>query len=299
VKLFWKKHSSNRNFKLNTFRNTKKHNIFSSWSPYDRGLLFHNFLINYYVNQNKTEFIKFKKNINNLNLGKPPHILLDNKYHISYDDCVSFEEISFLKKNIRKKKLNIIEIGPGYGRSVEYILKNFDVGKYFLLDYGSILILTKKYLKKVLSKSLYKKIIFCDFEIFNFKKNFFLDKHGLKNFDLFFNSNSFHEIEKKIIKKYLNFFSSICNKFFIKNAMAKYKIQDLVNHLSRKDVPSFNKNLGLCSEVINIFDSKKVNFQSKAYLKKYNPYKSKAKVFSKLSEVYPSCVLALFVKDSD
>ena len=115
---------------------------------------------------------------------------------------------------------------------------------------------------------------------------------------LFFNSNSFHEIEKNIIKKYLNFFSSICNKFFIKNAMAKYKIQDLVNHLSKKDVPSFNKNLGLCTEVINIFDSKKVNLQSKAYLKKYNPYKSKAKVFSKLSEIYPSCILALFVKDS-
>jgi hypothetical protein len=111
------------------------HNISSSWSPYDRGLLFHNFFINYYVNQNKTEFIKFKKNVNNLNLGKLPHILLDNKYHISYDDIVSFEEIFFLKKNIRTKTLNIIEIGPGYGRGVEYILKNFDVGKYFKKTY--------------------------------------------------------------------------------------------------------------------------------------------------------------------
>ena len=59
--LFWKKHSSARKFNLKTFRNTIAHNIFANWSPYERGLTFHNFLINYYVNENKSAFIKFKK----------------------------------------------------------------------------------------------------------------------------------------------------------------------------------------------------------------------------------------------
>ena len=299
MKLFWDKHSSGRKFNLNTFRNTKNHNIFANWSPYERGLTFHNFLINHYVNQNKLEFIKFKQKINNLNIGNPPHILFDEKFYISYDDCLSFEEISFLKKNFKtRKKTNIIEIGPGYGRTVECILKNFDVNQYFLVDYKNILTLTKKYLKKVLNKNLYEKIVFCDFENFNFKKNFFLKNYNIKNFDLFLNSDSFHEIEKDIIKKYLNFFSTICNKFFIKNAIAKYKVQDLVNHLSKKDVPSYNKNLGLRTEIINIFDSKKIKFQSLAYLKSYNPFKNKkkTKVFSMLSKIYPTCMLALFVK---
>ena len=104
MKLFWDKQSSDRKLNLNVFRNTKKHNIFASWSPYQRGLLFHNFLINYYVNQNKLLFLKFKKNLNNLNIGNPPHIFFNNKFYISYDDCASFEEIFFLKKHIKTKK---------------------------------------------------------------------------------------------------------------------------------------------------------------------------------------------------
>ena len=96
--LFWDKYSSGRNFNINNFRNSKKNNIFANWSPYQRGLVYYNFLINYYVNQNKLAFIKFKKNINNLNIGNPPHLFLNKKYHITYDDCLSFEEISFLKK---------------------------------------------------------------------------------------------------------------------------------------------------------------------------------------------------------
>ena len=107
MKLFWDNYSSDRKFNLDVFRNTKKNNIwFANWSPYQRGLTFYNFLINYYVNQNKLPFIKFKKNLNNLNIGNPPHIFFNEKFYISYDDCVSFEEIFFLKKYIKTKKKN-------------------------------------------------------------------------------------------------------------------------------------------------------------------------------------------------
>ena len=296
---FWKKHSSNRKFNLDTFRNTKAHNIFANWSPYQRGLTFHNFLINYYVNENKAAFIKFKKKINNLNIGNPPRVFFDEKYNISYDDCLSFEEVNFLKKNFKKKKkINVIEIGPGYGRTVECILNNFYVDRYFLVDYKNILTLTKKFLSKSLNKKLYKKIIFCNYENFNFKKNFFINTYNVEKFDLLINSDSFHEIEPNIVKKYLNFFSTVCDNFFIKNAIAKYKPQDLIDHLSKKNVPNFNKKLGLRPEVINIFDSKKIKSQSRAYLKSYRPYKynEKIKIRSMLSQIYPSCMLALYSK---
>ena len=294
--LFWKNHSSGRKFNLKTFRNTREHNIFANWSPYQRGLTFHNFLINYYVNENKPAFIKFKKKINNLNIGNPPSVFFNERYNISFDDCLSFEEVNFLKKNFKKDKINVIEVGPGYGRSVESLLKNYNVNKYFCLDYKNILILTKRYLKKVLNKNLFNKIIFCEFENFNFEKNFFINTYNLGKFDLLINSDSFHEIEPNIVKKYLNFFKPICDNFFIKNAIAKYKPQDLIDHLSKKKVPKFNKQLGLRPEVINIFDSKKIKFQSRAYLKSYNPYKydEKIKIRSTLSQIYPSCMLALF-----
>tara|TARA_B100000963_G_scaffold221797_1_gene193309 strand:+ start:1177 stop:2085 length:909 start_codon:yes stop_codon:yes gene_type:complete len=298
MKLFWDKYSSGRKFNLNNFRNTKKHNIFANWSPYQRGLTFHNFLINYFVNQNKLPFIKFKKNINNLNIGNPPHILFNEKYYITYDDCLSFEEIFFLKRNFKtKKKINVIEIGPGYGRTAESVLKNFNVSLYYCVDYKNILDLTKKYLRKVLSKKLFNKIIFCEFENFNFKKNFFKNTYNLDKFDLLINSDSFHEIEPNIVRKYLNFFSPICNYFFIKNAIAKYKPRDLIDHLSKKNIPKYNKKLGLCFETINIFNIGKIKTQSRVYLKRYNPFKHKRniKVYSMLSKLYPSCMLALFV----
>ena len=111
------------------------------------------------------------------------------------------------------------------------------------------------------------------------------------------NSDSFHEIEPNVVNKYLNFFNPICDNFFIKNAIAKYKPKDLIDHLSKKGVPKFNKKLGLCFETINIFDSKKIKIQSQKYLKKYNPFKynKNIKVYSMLAEIYPSCMLALFV----
>ncbi len=75
--MFWDKKSSNRKFSINNFRNSKNHNIFANWSPYQRDLVYYNFLINNYVNQNKSEFIKFKKNLNNDNIDNSPHLFIN------------------------------------------------------------------------------------------------------------------------------------------------------------------------------------------------------------------------------
>ena len=297
MELFWEKFSKDRNFDITNFRNTKQHNIFANWSPYERGLTFHNFLINYFINNNKKKFINFKKKINNLNIGKAPGIFYDNKFHISYDDCLSFEEYDFLYENLNKKKyINVIEIGPGYGRTVETMIKNFKIKNYVIIDYKNILSLTKKYLRKVLTKNEFNKVYFVNFEDFNFKDNFFFNKFNIKNFDLFFNADSFHEIEKYIIKKYLNYFSVVCDAFFIKNAVGKYRPIDLVDHLTKKKTPQYNKKLGLCYEEINIFDTKKSNSQVKKYLKRYQPYKSSSVIKYKLSNIYPSVLLSYFQK---
>ena len=176
------------------------------------------------------------------------------------------------------------------------MLNNYKINKLVLVDYEGILKLTNKYLKKVLKKNDYKKIIFCNFENFQFTKNFFLENYKINNFDLLFNSDSFHEIENKIIYKYLKYFSKICDNFFIKNAIAKYRIKDVSNHLSKKRVPKSNIKLGLSNKVINIFDNKKINVQYKEYLRKYNPYKKIYTYQYQLSEIYPTCLLALFSK---
>ena len=105
--LFWEKLLKGRKFRLNDFRNTKNHNIFANWNPYTRGLTFQNFLIYQFVNNNSKDFINFKKKINNLNIGNSPSINFNNKYKVSIDDCLSFEEVGFLKKKIPALPLSL------------------------------------------------------------------------------------------------------------------------------------------------------------------------------------------------
>lgn len=294
--LFWKKLSKNRKFNLSNFRNTKHHNIFANWSPYERGLTFHNLLIYQFVKSNLKKFIIFKKKINNFNIGNAPGIYFQNKFNISMDDCLSFEETTFLKNNLgvryAKKKLNIAEIGGGYGRTAEALIKNFKVKTYVIIDYKDILIFAGKYLKKVLTKEEYNKIIFIDFEMFKFRHNYFNNL----NFDLVINIDSFHEIEKKIINKYLKFFSPISNNFFIKNAVNKYRPKDMVNHLVRQKPPNYNMKLGMNKKIINIFDNKALLKSKINYIKNYNPYKNKSKVASSFSKIFNFYLLCIYKK---
>ena len=63
---------------------------------------------------------------------------------ITFDDCWSVEELFFLKDKIRKN-FNILEIGPGYGRTAHAIINFFDIKSYFMIDLKLTLKLTKKY----------------------------------------------------------------------------------------------------------------------------------------------------------
>ena len=113
-------------------------------------------------------------------------------------------------------------------------------------------------------------------------------------FDLFINSDSFHEIEPKIIHAYLNYFKDLASSFYIKNAIGKYRPTDLINHLSKKSIPKFNLKLGLIKDKINLFDNKLVKLQIKKYNNKYNPDKKNFKAFYEHSEIYPITLHSLF-----
>ena len=293
--LFWEKLLKGRKFKLNDFRNTKNHNIFANWNPYTRGLTFQNFLIYQFINNNGKDFINFKKKINNLNIGNSPSINFNNKYKVSIDDCLSFEEVVFLKKNLKKtllnKKINVLEVGGGYGRSCEEIIKNFNINTYTIIDYKKVSIISKKYLKRVLTDKEYKKILFLDFVEFNFRKNYF----DGKIFDLFVNIDSFHELESRIINKYLNYFKDI-NNFYIKNAVNKYRPRDLINHLDNSAPPSYNLKLGLNKKIINIFDKNQLERSRKDYIKNYNPFGKKHFCHSEFSKIFNFYLHCLFTR---
>ena len=170
--MYWDKLLKNKKFNLSDFRNTRKNNIFANWNPYKRGLTYHNYLIYNFINLfPKKEFLKFHKRLGNTNIGNPPGIMF-SKRKVTFDDCWSVEELFFLKDKIRKNS-NILEIGPGYGRTAHAIINSFDIRVYFVIDLKLTLKLTKKYLKKVLSKKNFEKVKFICFEDFDFNQNKF------------------------------------------------------------------------------------------------------------------------------
>lgn len=293
--LFWEKYSKGRLCNLKNFRDTKKNNIFASWSPYDKGLPYYNFQIFQFVLKYKKKFISFKKK-NNRTIGNPPSINFDNKYNICFDDCLTFEEIFFLQKNFNNKKnLNIMEIGAGFGRTAEGIINNLKIKNYTIVDYKNILKFAKNYLKKILSSKKFKKIKFLDYEKINFDNYF--DRSN--NFDLIINIDSFAEIEPVIVKKYLNFIKKKSDYFYTKNPVDKYRFKDMVNHLSKKKTPNFIKKLGLNRKIINIFDTKQLEESKKKFLINYNPYKTikKNKPKTMYSALFNYYIHALFKKN--
>lgn len=282
--MFWDKLIKNRKFNLNNFRNTKKHNIFANWSPYERGLTFHNYLIyNFLKTIPKLKLSKILKKLGNTELGNPPGITYNNK-KVTFDDCWTIEELIFLNNKI-KKNSNILEIGAGYGRSAQGILNNFEIRNYYIIDLKLTLKLSKKYLKKVLSKKNFEKITFFSFEDFNFDKNKIFQKE-FKTFDLTINIDSLGEMPPPLIRKYLNFFKKFSKSFYSKNSIAKYRPKDLINHLNpSKKPPSYNLKLNLQKEIINIFDDREIKRCTKKAIINFNPDQNQFYFISKNSEL--------------
>ena len=291
--MYWDKLLKNKKFNLSDFRNTRKNNIFANWNPYKRGLTYHNYLIYNFINLfPKKEFLKFHKRLGNTNIGNPPGIMF-SKRKVTFDDCWSVEELFFLKDKIRKNS-NILEIGPGYGRTAHAIINSFDIKVYFVIDLKLTLKLTKKYLKKVLSKKNFEKVKFICFEDFDFNQNKFdkmisyslEKKNKFKKFDLILNIDSFGEMEPFLIKRYLNFFENLTKNFYFKNTVAKYKPCDLVDHLNGKKIPpAYNLKLNLQKNVINVFDDVKIKKYSYKAATLYNPNRKKFNFILKTSQL--------------
>lgn len=290
--MYWNKLLKNRKYNLNTFRNTEKHNIFANWSPYSRGLLFHNYLIYNFIKLfNEKKIINLHKKLKKTNLGNPPGILFKKRF-ISMDDCWTLEELMFLEK-MMKKNHTILEIGAGYGRTAQGILNTFDIKKYLIIDLNKNLQLAKSYLKKVLDKRKFNKIVFIPYENFDFKTSKFRDllksykkSNNKKIIDLTINVDSFHEMKPKLINQYLNFIKDVSSSFYSRNTIAKYRPRDLINHLSKNNKPpKYNMELNFQKKIINVFNDKKIKKYTKIYNKNYNPDSKKFSYISSNSKL--------------
>lgn len=143
---------------------------------------------------------------------------------ISQDVCNSIHEFySITKKIDLNKKLEIAEIGAGYGRLAYVFLKILPRANYCIIDIPPALYIAQEYLKKIFPKENF--FFFRHFDNFDkVKKDFrearikFIMPHQVKYlpkdlFDITINISSLHEMRTDQIRDYIKQIDRLCNGY--------------------------------------------------------------------------------------
>jgi len=249
---------------LETFRLPGNiNNRLASWDPYENQT--HRYFLNIVYNlasEMPERFFEIYANIKKVSLGSPVSVKFKG-LDINIDYLLSAQETLFLDKLLRGIK-HVCEIGAGFGRTCHSIIENFsNLESYTIIDLPGCMALSQRYLKAVLSAEHFKKICFLNYK----------QATNLSKVDLIINIDSFAEMEKTTVIKYLSLIDSNSRFFYSRNPICKYDLK----RLGLKDANPSNTELaletGLCTEIIDIFDDESLSFAIEKYLKKYSPGK--------------------------
>ena len=181
---------------------------------------------------------------NDFFINNCPNLKIDN-LTITQDKLNSLMEFIQIKKLIIEEniKLNILEIGAGSGRTTETIIRlDKRINKYVIADFPPALYInflrikhTFKDLKMKLcinveSKNDFKNLIDENDVLFILPHqiNYFEDKF----FDISLAIDCLHEMDKKIIKKYMEIFNVKSNYLYFKVWEETYVPHDFNNYLN-------------------------------------------------------------------
>ena len=180
--------------------------------------------------KNKAVFKNFEKiSPKKKNLIQDKPTLNINNEEISQDDLNSlfeYEKISYLLEKVENKKNNFLEIGSGSGRTTQTILAVRDNIKYMVADIPPAINISFNNIKSLFPE---KKISFA-FEAKNqkdlleiFEKNdvTYIFPHQIemlpkKLFDVSIAIDCLHEMEEKIVKRYISNFENVSSSFYFK-----------------------------------------------------------------------------------
>ena len=166
-------------------------------------------------------------------------------------------------------KINhVLEIGAGFGRTAQALIKLVEnINTYVIVDLPEVLLLSRKYLKKVLSQEEFAKVKFVNALLLKENQSRFIP------IDLVINIDSFQEMPQETIKYYFERIISFSRFFYSKNAVGKYKPESVgltrVNEEDLLDVFS----LGLSTDVIDIFNEGELVKARQKHVEQYKPSK--------------------------
>lgn len=171
--------------------------------------------------------------------GNPFLVRYKNRV-LSQDLCNSTLELySSIKglKDIKKGvKMNVMEIGAGYGRLAYVFLKTFPNVNYCIVDIPLALYLAQEYLTRVFPNE--KIFYYRNFKSFKEVEQEFksarirfimanqIEFLPKKMFHLVINVSSLHEMRREQIKNYLNQIDRLCKGHFYQKQWRKSRIRD-------------------------------------------------------------------------
>ncbi len=235
----------------------------------------HNVLLNLlyaYVKHTKLDRYLPILEKNNFLIDKVPNIEINNNLltQDKLNSIIEFENIEKFLRTIKSSNLNILEIGAGSGRTTETLISLLSESKqikYVIVDIPPAL-----YINYLRMKNNYKnKNIHVCYDINNendFKKVFedndiilmlphHLDYLKSKIFDITIAIDCLHEMDKKIIKYYMDKIDIISKNLYFKVWNETYLAYSFNNHLKAKDKKSYfiKNNWELISQENCIFPS--------------------------------------------
>lgn len=194
----------------------------------------------------KVDKYQILKKLDEPQIGNP-FIINYKGRSISQDLCNSVHEFSSIMEYIPNfKKMDIAELGSGYGRLSFIFLKAFPKSSYCFIDIPPALYIAQFYISKIFPKEkIFKFRSFSSFK--EVKKEFeesrirFLMPHQIellpkKYFDLLINISSLHEMTRVQIKNYINQIDRLCRGYFYTKQWRKSWTADN-NFIKEKEYP--------------------------------------------------------------
>lgn len=201
---------------LSTFRSSAPVFSITTWDPEKNGLKYlKTMLYQLLANSPPTDFELYKK-IKNRGIGNPITVRL-NEVDVCLDYFQALHEIKMVRScTLGTSALQVVEIGPGYGRTCHTALSLIpEITEYWLIDLAPSLGLAKRYLSAVLEPEQFQRVRFVTAQEFS-------EQYSNTSFDLAINIDSFGDMPPAVVTQYLNFIKNNCDSFFCKNPLGKY-----------------------------------------------------------------------------
>lgn len=176
-----------------------------------------------------------------------PFLVTYKKRSISQDLCNSVHEFYSITENMdTQKRMNIAELGAGYGRLAYVFLKTLPKASYTIIDIPPALFISQEYLSRIFSKE--KIFYFRPFKSFrNVKREFesarirFMMAHQIeylpdKYFDHVITISSLHEMTRKQIRNYIIHIDRLTKELFYMKQWLKSRTSDNM-YISQREYP--------------------------------------------------------------